>query len=182
MITAARDLLTSPEGARAFTVDAVADRAAVARMTVYYQFTSKRGLIDALFDDIAARGLVAPLRAAFDCADSIDALDGFIDAFSALWAAERVVVRRLRALALLDPEIERGVHARDHQRRQGARTIAGRLARTRGPLSMSTDEAADLLYTLTSFEVYDSLAVATRAPRDVAALVRAVVLRAVGIH
>src|SRR5512141_1673671 len=172
VIAAARQLLTSPEGARAFTVDAVAERADVARMTVYYQFTSKRGLIDALFDDIAARGLVAPLRAAFDRTDPLDALEGFIDAFCSLWDAERVIVRRLRALALLDPQVEQGVHARDHRRQQGARTIAGRLARAVGPLAVSTGEAADLLHTFTSFEVYDSLAVGPRGPREVSLLIR----------
>lgn len=150
-------------------------------MTVYYQFTSKRGLIDALFDDIAARGLVAPLRAAFDRSEPLDALRGFIDAFCALWAAERVIVRRLRALALLDPQVEEGVHARDHRRHQGARTIAGRLSRAAGPLAMPVDDAADLLYTFTSFEVYDSLATATRGPREVASMIRSTTTHALGI-
>jgi AcrR family transcriptional regulator len=39
-----------------FSIDAVARRADVARMTVYYQFGSKRGLLEALFDALAASG------------------------------------------------------------------------------------------------------------------------------
>src|SRR5438034_816285 len=36
-----------------FSIDAVARRADVARMTVYYQFGSRRGLLEALIDDLA---------------------------------------------------------------------------------------------------------------------------------
>ncbi len=39
-----------------FTVDAVAREAGVARMTVYYQFGSKAGLLEAIFDSLAVRG------------------------------------------------------------------------------------------------------------------------------
>ena len=55
IIAAARALLTSSGGLVGFTVDAVAKQAGVSRMTVYYQFDSKAGLLDALFDDLAER-------------------------------------------------------------------------------------------------------------------------------
>ncbi len=150
-------------------------------MTVYYQFTSKRGLIDALFDDIAARGVARPLRAAFDRTEPLEAFEGFVNAFCGLWAAERVIVRRLRALALLDPLVGQGVQARDERRRRGAHTITGRLSRAVGPLGLSADEATDLLYTVTSFEVYDALATPARGPREVASLIRKLAMRALGI-
>src|SRR5438034_7095657 len=44
-----------------FSIDAVARRADVARMTVYYQFGSRRGLLEALFDDLAVRGGIPQL-------------------------------------------------------------------------------------------------------------------------
>src|SRR3981189_2758380 len=44
------------EDAEPFSIDAVARRAGVARMTVYNQFASKAGLLEATFDHLAARG------------------------------------------------------------------------------------------------------------------------------
>jgi AcrR family transcriptional regulator len=40
----------------AFSLDAIAKAADVTRLTVYNQFGSRRGLLEAVFDDIARRG------------------------------------------------------------------------------------------------------------------------------
>src|SRR2546430_11163673 len=56
VLRAARELLTARAGAEPFSVDAVARRAGVARMTVYHQFGSRRGLLEALFDSFAVGG------------------------------------------------------------------------------------------------------------------------------
>src|SRR5438105_11890301 len=97
----------------AFTVDAVAEKADVARMTIYNQFGSKRGLVEALFDDLAARGLVDRLRAAFGQPEPRKALTKLIAAFASFWGSDRVVIRRIRGLAALDPDFEEGVRMRD---------------------------------------------------------------------
>ena len=55
IVAAARDLLEDDD-AEGFSIDAVARRAGVARMTIYNQFESKAGLLEALFDSLAARG------------------------------------------------------------------------------------------------------------------------------
>ena len=55
VLAAARSLLAEP-GGLAFTVDAVARRADVARATVYYQFGSKSGLLEAVCDHLADLG------------------------------------------------------------------------------------------------------------------------------
>src|ERR671934_724490 len=78
VIAAARELLMASGGFAGFTIDAVARQAGVARMTVYYQFGSKAGLLEALFDDLASRGGVAQLRAAFSRPDPLPALAGLI--------------------------------------------------------------------------------------------------------
>src|SRR5262245_56038612 len=98
-VAAARALLASPDGARELTIDAVARRAGVARMTVYYQFGSKSGLLEALFDALAREGLVERLRASFSHAEPFDALGAFIGAFVGFWSSDRLVIRRLRSLA-----------------------------------------------------------------------------------
>ena len=81
-----------------FTVDAVARRADVARATVYYQFGSKAGLLEAVCDDLAESGGMAGLADAFADPDPRAALHRFIDVFARFWAADPPVMRRLRAL------------------------------------------------------------------------------------
>src|SRR5579883_3637314 len=74
ILSAARELLASADGFSGFTVDAVARQAGVARMTVYYQFDSKVGLLEALFDDLASRGGMERMPEAFHQPEPLDAL------------------------------------------------------------------------------------------------------------
>jgi AcrR family transcriptional regulator len=167
IVAAARGLLAAPEGFAGFTIDAVAAEAGVARMTVYNQFGSKRGLLEALFDDLAARGLVERLRAAFARPEPREALAELIAAFAGFWSSDRIVIRRIRGLASVDVDFEQGVRARDERRREGLRTIVARLAGT----PVARDEVIDVLHTLTSFETFDNLAGTTRSPEEVVPLV-----------
>src|SRR5258708_19736764 len=58
VIDAARSLLAEAGSYRAFTVDAVAKKADVAKATIYYQFESKTCLLEAVSDPLApARGI-----------------------------------------------------------------------------------------------------------------------------
>jgi AcrR family transcriptional regulator len=176
IVAAARELLASPAGFSGFTVDAVASQAGVARMTVYNQFGSKMGLLEALFDDLAARGLVDRLRAAFCQSDPGAALTGLVAAFAGFWSSERLVIRRIRALASIDADFELAVRARDERRREGLRVLVGRLAERYGkPSPDARPGAIDLLHTLTSFETFDSLAGPTRSPEEVLSLVNRLV-------
>src|SRR5207237_9140001 len=79
----ARELLTARAGAEPFSVEAVARRARVARMTVYHQFGSRRGLLEALFDSFAAGAeLPAHLAAVFPRPDTLDALAAVVAVFA----------------------------------------------------------------------------------------------------
>ncbi|MGH2353459.1 MAG: TetR/AcrR family transcriptional regulator [Chloroflexota bacterium] len=173
IVAAARELLATSGGVAGFSIDAVGVQAGVARMTVYYQFGSKRGLLEALFDDLAARGEIGErLPAAFSRPEPLGALAALVAAFAHFWASDRLVIRRLRSLAALDTEMEQGLRARDERRRQGLRVIVGRLAARYGrPAPEAIDETVDVLHMLTSFESFDSLAGATRSPEDVAPVV-----------
>ncbi len=169
IITAAHTLLAAPDGISGFTVDAVARQANVARMTVYYQFGSKQGLIEALFDDIAARGGMLQLASAFQQPDPQQALGEFIRRFCRFWASDRLVIRRVHALAALDPDLDQALRTREEGRRRGLRAMVGRLGER--DRYGSVDEAVDTLQMLTSFEAYDWLAGASRSADDVAAMV-----------
>jgi AcrR family transcriptional regulator len=173
IVAAARALLAAPGGFSGFTVDAVAAEAGVARMTLYNQFGSKMGLLEALFDDLAARGLLERLRAAFGRAEPEEVLDDLIAAFGGFWNGERIVIRRIRALASIDADFEQAVRARDERRRETFRTILGRFAEKHGKPSLEArEEVVNILHTLTSFETFDSLAGAKQTPADVMPLVR----------
>lgn len=170
VLAAGRDLLVA-HGGKGFTVDAVAARAGVARMTVYYQFGSKKGLREALFSDLAARGLVHRLRASMTRSVPFDALAEFIGTLVGFWAADRLVIRRLRSLASLDPPAERNLRAAEEHRMDAVRHIVRRLTETHGrPSPAVADDAVLVLFSLTSFETFDALAGTARAPEDVATL------------
>ena len=177
MIDAARALLAETTSYTAFTLDAVAKRADVARATVYYQFGSKSGLLEALCDDLAASGQMGDLAQVFTTPDPLEALHGFVAAFARFWAAERIVMRRLRALAHLDPDVGAVIAARDDRNRQGLRVLLGRLAEHPGALTPSRDPEAlvSVLHTLTSFETFASLAGPDRTPTEVVPVVVALV-------
>jgi AcrR family transcriptional regulator len=169
IIEAAREILQTADS---FSIDAVAQKAGVARMTVYYQFNSKRGLLEALFDYLAARGGMPQLPAAFQRPDPIDALEQVIKVFAHFWASERVVLRRLRGMAALDPELDEVLLARNEGRRNALRAIVGRLPKERRPYSQSVDDTVGLLHALISFESFDVLAGKTRTPEDVAPIIQ----------
>jgi AcrR family transcriptional regulator len=172
ILAAARKLLGAADASSGFTVDAVAAEAGVARMTVFNQFGSKRGLLEALFDDLAERGLVKRLRASFGQPEPRRALAEFVAAFGGFWSSDRIVIRRIRGLASIDPDFELAVRARDERRREGLRAIVSRLAeKYNKPSPSARDEVIAILHTLTSFETFDNLAGPRRKPDKVVSLV-----------
>jgi AcrR family transcriptional regulator len=172
ILAAARDLLMSADGYARFSIEAVARQADVARMTVYHQFGSKIGLLEALCDTLAVSGGMEHLAMAFRQPDPLEALTQFLRVFGRFWEADRLVMRRLRALAALDPDFEQVIRARDAWRRQGSSVIAQRLVEQQGLLpETARDEFVEVLFTLSSFETYDTLAGPTRSAEEIAPLV-----------
>src|SRR5207244_5286310 len=173
IIAATRELLVESQSFSGFSIDAVARKADVARITVYHPFGSKIGLLEALSDSLAAHGGMEHLANAFRRPEPLDALDEYITVFSRFWDSDRLVTRRIRGLAALDPDFEQVVRARDERRRQGLRVLVGRIAEQHGrPAPGTLDEAVDILYTLISFECFDTLAGPTRSIQEVAPLVQ----------
>ncbi len=183
IITAARELLIASDGFSGFSIDAVARQADVARMTVYHQFGSKIGLLEALSDSLAAHGGMEHLANAFRRPEPLDALDEYITVFSRFWDSDRLVTRRLRALAALDPDFEQVIRARDERRRQGLRVIVQRLVEKHGrPTPEAVEEVVNVLYTLIGFECFDTLAGSTRSIEEVTPIVRRLAHAALGLN
>jgi AcrR family transcriptional regulator len=177
---AARSLLAEAGSYRAFTIDAVAKKADVAKATIYYQFESKTGLLEAVCDGLAETGGMSELAAAFTNPDPIAALRAFVATFGRFWDVDRPAMRRLRALAALDPEVAVVIAARDERRRMGLGVLVGRLVEGRDTSSRNDpQELVRVLFVLTSFETFDALAdpdaALTEVVNDVVRLVEAVV-------
>ena len=171
VLEAARTLLSRPGGAT-FTIDAVAELADVARMTVYHQFGSKPGLIAALSDDLASRGGIGRLPEAFMAPDPMAGLEILIHVFMHLWESERLVVQRLRALSALDPDFTDREDR--NQRRRHAITV---LLRRLSPPPRDIDDKADLLTAMTSFESYETLIASGRDADGAARLISTAIRR-----
>ena len=176
VIDAARSLLAEAGSYRAFTVDAVAKKADVSKATIYYQFESKTGLLEAVCDALAEAGGMSALAGAFTTPDPMGALRLFVETFGGFWDVDRAAMRRLRALAALDPEVGAVISARDDRRRMGLGVLVTRLVEE-GDQS-DPDALIRALYVLTSFETFDGLAqpdaALTSVVGDVVNLVEAV--------
>lgn len=157
VLAAARRLLAGTTSYTSFTVDAVAKQADVARATVYYQFGSKAGLLEAVCDALAEAGQMSELAQAFTDPDPLGALRRFTGCFGRFWSVDRAAMRRLRALAALDPDVGAVISARDQRRREGLMVLVARLAGT-SALTAEPDHAVRVLFALTSFETFDALA------------------------
>jgi AcrR family transcriptional regulator len=169
IINAARELLMTTDGFTGFSMEAVARQADVARMTVYYQFGSKIGLLEALCDTLASQGGMEQMASAFRRPEPLEALSEYIKVFSRFWEADRLVTRRLRGLAALDPDFEQVIRSRDERRREGLRVLVQRFSQKYGqPKLVSTEETINLLYTLIGFEFFDMLAGPNRRTEEVA--------------
>lgn len=181
IVEAARELLNSDVGVAGFTVDGVAKQAGVARMTVYYQFGAKAGLLEALFDYLAMRGRIDRLRLVFEKPDPVEALEMLVGVFGAFWGSDRLVLRRVRALAAIDPDVEKAVRARDGRRRHALEVLVDRLPKKSRPRALEArNDVVDLLHTITSFETFDTLAGEKRDIEQVTPLIQTLARAVVG--
>src|SRR5262245_15703782 len=173
ILEAVRHIL-SDESSRELSMEAVARRADVSRLTVYYQFGSRAGLLEALYDHLATRGKMHRIPDVFQETHLPTALTKLVETFVGFWSTDPTVMRRLRAMAALDPEIGNGIRARDARRPQIARELLKRAGSARGKRAPSREtDVAAVLGMLTSFETYDALARAGHADDEIiAALTR----------
>jgi AcrR family transcriptional regulator len=181
ILAAARKLLLAKNFSE-FTMEAVARAANVSRLTVYYQFNSKAGLLKALYNYIAQRGEIERLAHVFrQAGDPLKMLQEFIQVFAKFWASDRRVIRRLHALGAIDAEIAKGLRARNERRRRGLLVIVERYGKVYPPLtSLQLPIAIDTLHMLTSFETFDALTASNRSLEDVVEIIHHMAHHAIG--
>jgi AcrR family transcriptional regulator len=166
-----------------FTMEAVARAAGVTRLTVYHQFESRAGLLEALYNFIAQRGSMQNLAEVFRRgSDPLQTLHEFIRVFAGFWSSDRAVIRRLHALGAIDAEIGKGLLERNERRRNGLRVILERYGRVyRMFTPVQEPIAIDTLHMLTSFETYDALAGSTRSAEEVVEIIIKLVDQVIGL-
>jgi AcrR family transcriptional regulator len=169
IVAAAREALIS--GPR-FTLEAVAERAGVSRVTLYAQFGDRDALLEAVYDDLAASGGLQRIPEAFSTEAPLDGLEVLATIFCHFYSMHREVLRRLRALSVLSDD-DRSTHESRNARRHH---IIGALL---GRAGIDDLRLNDTLQALTSFAFVDELAGTDRTPADVACEVAALVLLAV---
>jgi len=165
VIDAATRLLD--EGNSMLSMEAVAKGAGVTRLTVYKQFGSRRSLLEAVFDDNAARGGLARIRELMQLPDPREALYACLDLLCAFWGSHPGFAQ-LHDAAAGDPEFAAALNTRNERRRLIFTTL---LARMPGSDKARTD-AADLLFGMTGMPMF-RLLIVDRTPAEVAGLLKA---------
>ena len=177
IVKAARRLLTGGTDLPAFSLDAVAREAGVTRLTVYNQFESKRGLVEAVFDDIAERGGLFELRSVLADTDAMSSLRGIVAVFCRFWASHDRALAKLAGMTKLDRDIAASLKQRT-ERRRGVLTVSVK----RLPGVREADDLVDILFALTSFETFEALSVRQRSAAAVEALIWGLVEDSVRSH
>jgi AcrR family transcriptional regulator len=164
------------------SVEEVARAARVARSTIYLIFGSRAGLFDAVATDLMQRGGFERVVTAVAHPDAREHLRRGIRAGVEMFAVHRDVHRVLFSTAALDPEATGGAIQRSEGRRAGgmahlAERLAGQNLLRAG---VTVDDAAHVLYMITSFDAFDLLYAGRGLPVDeVARLLVATAERAV---
>ena len=169
VVAAATQCLREDGGLAGFSLDSVARAAGVTRLTVYNQFGSRRGLLEAVFDDIAARGRLDTIPQALSMADPLQGLDAIIERFCAFWSSDEAIGRLHDAMAT-DAEFAIALTARNERRRKLLQALMKRLLPADAPARRRRD-AVDFVYAMTSYAMFRLLG-ANRSVDAVAELVR----------
>ena len=176
LLKAASAMLAAPGG---ISLDAVAKRACVTRLTVYNQFGSRRALLEAVFDDMAERGGLHRIREVMQEPDPHAALQQIVAIFCDFWSAHRAALWRLHAVSATDPEFEQSLRARNERRRHLLSVLVGRMVDGGDTRPEVATELADVLFALTSFALFWELAAGRRSTDEVCRLIQGLAVDAV---
>jgi AcrR family transcriptional regulator len=157
IIAAAGTLLGGRKGAGGFSLEAVAKKAGVTRLTVYKQFGSRRALLEEVFDDLAACYGFADLAKIMDDPDPHRALRRIVAFFCTFWSSDTPALLRLHSAGASDPELEDSVRERNERRRYLLSAVVDRLARGRRASAKVREDLVDLLFALTSLFFFAQL-------------------------
>jgi AcrR family transcriptional regulator len=167
IVAAARRHLVE-SGYHRLSLEQVAADAGVTRVTIYRQFSSKLGLLDAIAEDLAAHAQVVPgMHAAAEVADPPAAFTAMVSQLCRLWSTDPDVFRRLISLAAVDPEARQVITSREQWRYAQIATFVHRLAAAdRLHTPFDSEHAIAAIGAVTSFPACDEMATRLRVNLD----------------
>lgn len=172
IVNAAGRILAGPKGFAGMSLDAVAKAAGVTRLTIYNQFGTRRGLLEAVFDERARRGGLTAIPDAMTLPDAKAAVLRIVEIFCTFWASDPSGLSRLWAATIGDPELAEGINARNERRRAIFRRLINRMVE-RGEIQKArANDLIDLLHALTSLPFYRELSGPSRPAEAVARILR----------
>jgi AcrR family transcriptional regulator len=156
------------------TVEQVADRAGIARATLYQHFRSRLELVDAICETFDANPALVAVRQSVALADPDAALADTLANTIAFWSSEDAVLGQLYGVVAIDPAARDLVDRQRADRRGEMQRLLGHL-RESGRLRDGVDDpyALALLMVLSSYETYRELREAGGSDRQVTATVQA---------
>jgi AcrR family transcriptional regulator len=173
LIDAAARLLRTESDFRAVTLDAVAKSAGVTRLTVYHQFGSRRGLLEAVLDGLAVDGGLGRIATAMQTRDPQAGIEQLVAIFCEFWGGDPAVLR-LNEAAGADAELAEAVAERNDRRREGLRVLVNRYGAGKRMPPRRRADMADVLFGLTSCSMFTALN-RNRSPTAVCKLLQATV-------
>ena len=162
LLKAASAMLGEHDGV---SLDAVAKKAGVTRLTVYNQFGSRRALLEAVFDDMAERGGLHHISKAMANPDPHAALRQIVSIFCGFWSVHRSALWRLHAATATDSDFEESLRARNERRRHLLCVIVGRMNHAGSRRTEVVAELVDVLFALTSVSFFWELTASGMMPR-----------------
>src|SRR5215831_21218833 len=118
ILAAAAAMLGTAKDIDDFSLEAVAKKAGVTRLTVYNQFGSRRALLEAVFDERAVRGGLHRLVEAMATSDPHDGLLQVTAIFCEFWTFDPGTLGLLHAAGASDPDLAQSVGERNERRRR----------------------------------------------------------------
>jgi AcrR family transcriptional regulator len=160
------------EGFHGVGLEQVAQHASVGRKTIYFQFGSKLGLLEALVRDASERAGVREFVAeALTDEDVARGVERFVRGSCAVWEQDADLCRTLTTLAAADGDARELLDRVGADRLSDLRRLAQR-ARRLGRLGggWTPARAADALWLVTSFETYDLMRRSGKSASETAGL------------
>jgi AcrR family transcriptional regulator len=155
------------------TVDEVAERAGIARATLYQHFRSRLDLVDAICDTFDANPALLTIREVVELPDPDAALAETIANTIRFWCSEDAILAQLYGVVAIDPAARDLVDRQRADRRSEMQRLirnlqgAGRLQTGLNPRS-----ALALLMMLTSYESFRELRQAGLSEREITSRLR----------
>lgn len=156
-------------GPAQLSMEAVAKAAGVTRLTVYKQFGSRRGLLEAMFDDTGRRFGVTRMAEAMTEPDPRQGLRRAVEILCDFWGSHPSF-GQLHEAAAADPEFADALKGRDGRRRMVFDQLLGRLPGS----DAARRDCSDLLFGLTAMPMFRILIIG-RTPAEVAAVLNAAI-------